>query len=317
MNEKKKTIISLVGPTACGKTSLGIQLAKEFSCEIISADSRQFYKEMCIGTARPQPSEMDGVPHHFSGFISVTENYNAGIFETDVLNFLTTYFTRNNMAILVGGSGLYVNAVLEGFDHIPPSDVSVRNAILAEMKKSGMEFMLEKLKSLDREYYETVDRKNPHRIVRALEVCIVSGLPYSSFRKKQQKESGGEGKKNMGRDFNIIKTGISYPRTVLNERINTRVDEMINNGLVNEVEKLIPYKNLNALKTLGYEELFDYFEKENRQPADLLKAIELIKQNTRKFAKRQMTWFKKDADIAWFDPEDSDKIKSFIKGNLN
>lgn len=277
---------------------------------------------MNIGTAKPDLLEMHEIPHHFIDFISIRDNYNAGKFETDVLKFLEKYFLRNNIALLVGGSGLYVKTVCEGMDKIPPSDKIIREKLNEELKINGIESLLEKLKSLDKDYFKVVDKKNPHRIIRALEVCLVSGLPYSSFRIKDNNayemaevgsrpvvQQGRRGERKKNRDFNIIKIGLELPRQELYERINKRVDEMIDKGLVDEARKLFPFRNLNALQTVGYEELFEYFE--NKIPLE--KAIGLIKQNTRRFAKRQMTWFRKDKEINWFHPQEKEKIFSFLK----
>ncbi len=280
-----KTLITVVGPTASGKTSLSIEIARQLNCEIISADSRQFYKEMNVGTAKPSTAEMHGIPHHFIDFISVKDEYNAGKYETDVVNFLEHYFQKKNVAILVGGSGLYVNAVCNGMDEIPPSDKNTRQKINEELRKNGLEYLLKKLKILDEKYYHEADKNNPHRIIRALEVCIISGVSYSSFRKKESYKK---------RNFNIQKIGLEISREILYQRINKRTDEMIKNGLAEEAEKLFPLRNLNALKTVGYEELFQYFE----HKFSLEKSVELIKQNTRRFAKRQITWFKKDKETA-------------------
>lgn len=272
---------------------------------------------MNIGTAKIQPAEMEGVPHHFIDFISILEDYNAGKFETDVLTFLEKYFQRNKIALLVGGSGLYVQAVCEGMDKIPSSDKITREKLKEEWREKGPGALLEKLKSLDEKYYETVDKKNPHRIIRALEVCLVTGHPYSSFRIRESSADEdtelkkGDTKKET-RDFDILRIGLELPREALYDRINQRVDEMVDKGLIEEAEKLLPFRRLNALQTVGYEELFDYFENK----ISLEKAIELIKRNTRRFAKRQMTWFRKDKEITWFHPGEKEKILSFIKSMM-
>lgn len=258
--------------------------------------------------------ETEGIPHHFIDFISIHEEYNAGKFGMDVLNFLDEYFQHNNIALLTGGSGLYVQAVCDGMDKIPPSDKTTREKLIDELREKGLDSLLEKLKSLDKKYYESADKKNPHRIIRALEVCQVSGLPYSSFRRRElsmnkiPETKRGEAKKKAG-GFDTIKIGLELPRADLYERINQRVDEMIGKGLIEEAEKLRPFRHLNALQTVGYEELFDYFENK----ISLEKAVELIKRNTRRFAKRQMTWFRKDKEITWFHPGEKEKILSFIK----
>lgn len=306
-----KTLIAIVGPTASGKTALSIELARKFNCEIISADSRQFFKEMSIGTAKPNTAEMQGIPHHFIDFISIKENYNAGKFGEDVLKFLEKYFQKKNIAILVGGSGLYVQAVCDGMDKVPPSDEKIRAELNAQLKEKGLEFLLEKLKIIDKKYYDEADKKNPHRIIRALEVCIISGVPYSSFRKSTKDDSSAtltHQKRTKERNFKVIKIGIEFPREKLYDRINQRVDKMFEHGLIEEAKNLHRFKSLNALQTVGYEELFEYFE----DKISLEDAVEKIKQNTRRFAKRQMTWFKKDKEIFWFSPEEKEKIFSFV-----
>ncbi len=312
-----KTLIAIVGPTASGKTKLSIQLAKTFSCEIISADSRQFYKEMNIGTAKTKYSEMEGIPHHFINFISVSENYNAGRYAQDVKNFLSDYFKKKNMAILTGGSGLYISAVLNGLDLIPPSDKKVREQLNEELLANGIESLLRKLEILDTNYYQRVDKNNPRRILRALEVCILSGLPYSSFRNKENGTNEKSGREGVNKNnFRIIKIGLELPREKLYEGINKRVDVMMEQGLLKEANDLLPFRNYNALQTVGYEELFDYFDKmklANSTDANLLEcATALIKRNSRRYAKRQMTWFRKDKEINWFNPEETEKILEFI-----
>lgn len=283
---KNKTLISIVGPTAIGKTSFSVHIAKQLNCEIISADSRQFFKEMSIGTAKPTPEEMEGVPHHFVNFLPVEEFYTAGKFENDVLAKLTELFQKDDVAIMVGGSGLYVNAVLSGIDEIP-SNPRIREELNAELEEKGLRYMQQKLKKLDYEHYLAMDRRNPQRLIRAIEVCLATGKKYSDLRNHTPKE----------RDFNIIKIGLTADREIIYDRINRRVDEMVKGGLIEEVKSLLPKRRLNALNTVGYKELFTHFDGE----WELDFALEKIKQNTRNFAKRQLTWFKKDKETKWFD----------------
>lgn len=293
-----KTLIVIAGPTAIGKTSLSISLAKYFNCEIISADSRQFYKELTIGTAKPTVSEMQGITHHLINSHAVTEDYNVGKYETDVINLLDSLFIENKFVIMVGGSGLYIDAVCKGFDELPQADMKVRNQINNIYKEKGIDGLQSLLKELDEEYYNKVDLQNPQRISRALEVCLSTGIPYSTFRKGKAKQ----------RNFNIIKIGLNTNRDELYKRINNRVDEMMQHGLLKEIEQLQPYKHLNSLQTVGYKELFDYLDGKTEFNA----AIELIKQNTRRYAKRQLTWFRKDEEIKWFEPTEPENIISYI-----
>jgi len=293
------TLIVVCGPTASGKTQLAIKLAKHFSAEIISADSRQVFRELKIGSAPPSPEELKEVKHHFIASRNLEEDYNADHYEKDVLKLLEKIFQKNNFAILAGGSGLYIDAVCNGFDNVPGSFPEIRKDLQDLFKEKGIEALREKLKELDPEYYKKVDLNNPQRILRALEACMGSGKPFSSFRK---------GKKNQ-RDFNTIKIGLDVSRELLYKKIDERVDEMMNKGLLEEVSKLISKKNLNALKTVGYKELFDYLEGKT----SLDKAVELIKRNTRRYAKRQLTWFRKDKEINWFHAEETEKIIRLIE----
>lgn len=295
---KNKTLISIVGPTAIGKTSFSVQLAKQLNCEIISADSRQFFKEMSIGTAKPTPEEMKGIPHHFVDFLPIEEFYTAGKFENDVLAKLTELFQKDDVAIMVGGSGLYVNAVLSGIDEIP-SNPEIRAELNSELEEKGLRHMQQKLKKLDYEHYLAMDRRNPQRLIRAIEVCLVTGKKYSDLRNHTPKE----------REFNIIKIGLTADREIIYDRINQRVDEMVKEGLIEEVKSLLPKRELNALNTVGYKELFTHFDGE----WELDFALEKIKQNTRNFAKRQLTWFKKDKETKWFDTlQELPKIEELI-----
>ena len=299
---KKKTLISIVGPTAIGKTALSIELAKAHKCEIISADSRQFFKEMSIGTAKPSLEEMDGVVHHFVDCISIDEFYTAGQFEKDVMGKLSELFEKQDVAIMVGGSGLYVNAVLAGIDEIP-SNLELRNELNQELEEKGLRHMQQKLKKLDYEHFKFMDKQNPQRLIRAIEVCLITGKKYSDLRNQTAKK----------REFDIIQVGITADREIIYDRINQRVDKMVNDGLVEEVTGLFAQKELNSLNTVGYKEIFNHLEGE----CELDFAIEKIKQNTRNFAKRQLTWFKKDEKTKWFDiMNEKDKLTKHIEKSL-
>lgn len=298
-----KSLIVILGPTAVGKTSVAVELAKTLQTEILSADSRQFFREMNIGTAKPAPKELSAVKHHFINSLSVTNEYNVGMFERDALKILDTLFQNKNSVIMAGGSGLYINAVCNGFDEVPQADKEIR-ANLAEMyKREGIAYLQTTLKKLDEEHYKKVDIKNPHRLIRAIEVCMTTGKPYSELRKGEKKK----------RNFIPIKIGLNIDREKLYDRINTRVDSMIADGLLEEVKALAPFraggKQLNSLLTVGYKELFDHLEGKT----ELAAAVELIKQNTRNFAKRQLTWFRKDTEIKWFEPSDLAGMIAFIK----
>ena len=300
MGNSKKTLITIVGPTAIGKTSLSILIASYFKTEIISCDSRQFYKEMTIGTAVPEKEELAEVPHHFIQNRSVFEDYNVGAFERDALNVLDTLFKKHNIVVMVGGSGLYVKAVLEGLDDFPKIDPTIRLELNNIYKNEGIIPLQQQLKKLDIETYNTISLDNPQRIIRALEICIGTNLPYSSFK--------GKGKRK--RDFESIIVGLNGDRQKIYDRINYRVDLMVKKGLLDEAKKLHPQKSLNALQTVGYKELFLFFDGKITKEY----AVEEIKKNTRRFAKRQLTWFKKDPNIYWFDFEtDTTKILKKIE----
>jgi tRNA dimethylallyltransferase len=300
-----KYLITIVGPTAIGKTSLSIALAKHFGCEIISCDSRQFFKEMTIGTAVPNEKELSEAKHHFIHNKSIFENYTVGDFEKEAILKLDELHTTSDFAILVGGSGLYVDAVLKGFDEFPEIESSVREQVNADYEKLGITYLQQKLEELDSYYYKSISidnpqtLQNPQRMMRFVEVCIGSGKPYSSFMNK----------KNNIRNFTPIIIGLEATRSVIYDRINQRVEVMINEGLLAEAEKVFPNKNLNALQTVGYRELFEYFEGK----ITLAFAIEEIKKNTRRFAKRQLTWFKRNENTKWFDySTERKKIIEFI-----
>lgn len=293
-----KNLIVIVGPTAVGKTAMSIAIAKAFECPVVSADSRQFFKEMNIGTAKPAEAEIEGVTHYFINSHSITDDFNVGKYETEVISLLEKLFQTNEKVILVGGSGLYIDAVCKGFDELPEADQEIRIKINLLLTTDGIEGLQKLLKELDINYYNKVDLQNPQRLSRALEVCLTTGKPYSELRKGKIKK----------RNFNIIKVGINTSRELLYDRINTRVDEMMKNGLLNEVKSLQDFKHLNALQTVGYKELFDHLENN----LDLNSAIELIKQNTRRFAKRQLTWFHRDEEIKWFEPNQAEEILMYI-----
>lgn len=284
---KNKTLIIIAGPTASGKTAASIEAAKYFNTEIISADSRQFYKEMNIGTAKPSPEELSAVPHHFIDFLPLEEKWSAAKFEKEALNLLEKLFKKHDVVICTGGSGLYIKALTEGFDEMPSGLEKERKALTQELKEKGLSPLLQELKHKDPEYYAAVDKNNRQRIIRALEVMRGTGKPFSEFRKGERKE----------RPFNIVKTALKMNRDQLYDRINKRVDEMIEAGLFEEAEKLYPKRELNALQTVGYTEIFDYMEgKYDRE-----EAIRLIKRNTRRYAKRQITLFNKQG-FEWVEP---------------
>ncbi|WP_353086599.1 tRNA (adenosine(37)-N6)-dimethylallyltransferase MiaA [Flavobacterium sp.] len=285
-------LITVIGPTAIGKTALAIALAKHFGSEILSCDSRQFYKEMRIGTAVPSPEELAAVPHHCIQHISIQDTYNVGNFETEALQLLNQLFQKNPIQIMVGGSGLYVDAVLRGFDEFPTLEGTIRETINQRFKEEGLAYLQETLQRLDPQYFNklaaenTQTLQNPQRMKRFVEVCLGTGKPYSSFI----------GKKEKVRPFQSICIGLEAERHELYDRINRRVDQMMADGLLEEVRALYPQRHLNALQTVGYRELFSYLDGD----VDLQTAIENIKMNTRRFAKRQMTWFKRDPDTLWF-----------------
>lgn len=302
-------LITIIGPTAIGKTALSIALAQHFGCEIISCDSRQFFKEMYIGTAVPSEVELASATHHFIENKSIFEKYSVGDFEKEALEKLDELFAKNNIQIMVGGSGLYVDAVLKGFDEFPDIDEDIRTEINSKFDALGIEFLQHKLQELDPDYYKKLEienpqtLQNPQRMKRFVEVCIGSGLPYSDFI----------GKRNSKRNFTPIIIGLESEREIMYDRINQRVDLMFEAGLVDEVKQLLPHKNRNALQTVGYRELFDYFEGK----CTLEFAAAQIKQNTRRFAKRQMTWFKRSENAIWFDYEtDKNEIIQSIDSKI-
>lgn len=294
----KNFLIVLLGPTGVGKTDISIDIARYFKCDIISADSRQFYKEMRIGTAVPADDQLQAVTHHFIRFISVNDYYSSSLFERDVLVLLPSLFSKNNIVLLTGGSGMYLNSVCDGIDDIPDVDPAIRTKYIEKYKQEGIEGLRVALKLLDPEHYARVDLKNYKRIIRALEICETTGRPYSSFLLKQKRE----------RDFSIIKIGLERTREDLYNRINARVDMMIEAGLENEAKQLYPFRNLNALNGVSYREFFDVFDGK----ISVEKAIELIKRNSRRYAKRQMTWWARDEEIRWFHPDRVQEMIEFI-----
>jgi len=282
---KEKKLIILLGPTGVGKTELSLQMAEELGTEIISCDSRQMYREMKIGTAAPTEEELKRVPHHFIGHLSIHDYYSCGRFEIDALAKCNELFQSHDTVIMTGGSMLYIDAVCKGIDDIPNIDEELRQSLLERYQNEGIENIRQELKILDPDYYKIVDLQNHKRIIHALEVCIQSGKPYSSFRSESVKK----------RPFTIEKIGLNRPREVLYDRINKRVDTMMENGLLEEAKSLYPFKGLNALNTVGYKELFNYFD--GIWTLDF--AIQMIKQNSRRYAKKQLTWFNRDSEITW------------------
>ncbi|MCJ7466270.1 MAG: tRNA (adenosine(37)-N6)-dimethylallyltransferase MiaA [Maribacter sp.] len=289
MKRKKKTLISIVGPTGIGKTKLAIAIAAYFKTEIISADSRQFYKEMYIGTAVPSHQELKAVTHHFVQHKSIFDSYSVGDFEREAMSKLITLFKEYDIVVLVGGSGLYIDALLKGLDRFPKIDPKIRRDLNEMLRTKGIEALQEQLKVLDNDYYAKVDIQNPHRLIRALEICMGTGKPYSSFLNKAQ----------VKRPFQMITLGITAHRKIIYDRIEQRVDAMMQQGLLEEAKALFSYSALNALQTVGYKELFRHLNGE----WDLEIAVSEIKKNTRRFAKRQLTWFKRDPSIIWIDIE--------------
>lgn len=302
MNNSSKTLIIILGPTASGKTSLAIEIAKHYDTEIISADSRQFYREIPIGTAAPDISQLVECKHHFIGHLGIKENYNVSRFEKDVIELLKLKFKTNDTMVMVGGSGLYINAVCDGIDELPDPDENIRQTLNNLFSEKGLSALNAKLEDLDPEYFAIVDKNNPKRLIRAIEVCLQTGKTYTELRKN----------KSLDRDFRIIKIGIELPRSVLNERIHQRTDDMIKQGWLEEAEGVFPFRELNALNTVGFKELFAYLD----GSWSLDKAIEKIKTNTRRFAKRQMTWFRKDKGIDWFSPDNKTAIFNFLNRNI-
>jgi len=294
----KKTLIVITGPTAVGKTACCLDIAKHYGLPIINADSRQIFQELRIGTARPTEEQMQKVKHYFVGTLRLDDYYSASLFEQQVLALLGQLFMTYDYALMAGGSMMYIDAVCDGIDDIPTIDDVTRETMKRRLKEEGLEALCEALKRLDPDYYEIVDRQNPRRVIHALEICTMTGKTYTSFRKREKRE----------RPFEIIKIGLNRPREELYTRINQRVDQMIADGLLDEARQLYPLKGLNALNTVGYKELFDYFDGR----WSLEEAVERIKGNTRRYARKQLTWFKKDERIRWYHPDDQNKIMNEI-----
>jgi tRNA dimethylallyltransferase len=294
----KKYLIIVAGPTAVGKTSVAVEIASKLTTEIINADSRQIYREMKIGTAVPSDDQQSSIKHHLLAHRSVREYYNASMYEVDVIGLLKVLFNRYEHVVMSGGSGMYIRAVCSGIDNLPAVDREVRSLLRKEFNEHGKDFMLEKLKRADPAYYDIVDRNNPKRILKALEVYAQSGYPYSSFLTGSTKN----------RDFSTIKIGLDRDRNDLHNLINTRVDQMMKAGLLDEVSKLYPYRHLNALNTVGYKELFAYMD----GCISLEEAVDQVKSHSRQYARRQLTWFRKDREFRWFHPDDLDTIMDYI-----
>ena len=298
MTENPKFLIIIAGPTAVGKTSVAIQIAKHFNTEIISADSRQIFKELNIGVARPSIEELAEVKHHFIANKSIDQYFSAGEYEREVIALLDDLFKTKNVLVLCGGTGFYINAILNGFDEIPQIDEKIREVLNQQLKENGIEPLQQKLKELDEETYNEIDIYNTQRIIRAIEVCIGTQQKFSSFKRKN----------NVQRNFTPIKIGLNISKEQLHHNINTRVDEMIRQGFLEEAKSVINYRNHNALQTVGYKELFDFIDKKTT----LKEAVELIKLHTRQYAKRQLTFFNKNKDYTWFQPKEIKAIISFI-----
>lgn len=297
-----KTAIFIAGPTAVGKTDVAIQIAEWLQTEIISFDSRQFYKELKIGAAPPSPEELNRVRHHLVGHLSVKDDYSAGDFEKEALAKLDEIFEKHDTAVLVGGSGLYMRILTDGFDEMPDIPTEVREKLNSELSEKGLEALANELKETDPKYYDTVDKQNPQRVIRALEVIRSTGNTYTSYRQGEK----------TARPFNIIKIGLDLPREKLYERINLRVDKMMEAGLEQEVKQLLPCRNQNSMQTVGYKELIRHFDGE----INLTTAVEEIKKNSRRYAKRQLTWFRKEKDVEWFSPFEVVEIKKYISVKL-
>ena len=305
MVSSDKTLIVLTGPTAVGKTAVSLDIAKHFGIPVINADSRQIFKELRIGTARPTEAEMEEVKHYFVGTLGIEDYYSASLYEQQVLELLDKEFQSHDYALLSGGSMMYIDAVCDGIDDIPTIDDQTRETMKRRLKEEGLEALVEELRRLDPDYYEIVDRQNPRRVVHALEICVMTGKTYTSFRSKERRSK--EKSRNV-RPFHIIKIGLNREREELYNRINARVDQMMSDGLLEEVKALYPKKELNALNTVGYKELFDYLD--GRWPLE--EAVERIKGNTRRYARKQLTWYKKDEHIRWFHPDDKQSLMNYI-----
>lgn len=303
MQKESKYLIVIAGATASGKSALAVELAKKLNTVVISADSRQFFREMSIGTAKPTQQEMEGVPHYFIDSHSITEPYSVGDFERDVLQLLGKLFAEQDVVIMAGGSGLYFRAVCHGVDDFPETNPENRRSLQQLIAEQGLEGLQQLLLEKDPEYYRKVDLNNPQRIIRALEVCLSSGKPYSSFRTGETKE----------RPFTCLKIGLEWDREALYQRIDRRVDDMMAKGLLNEARNLFALRYLNALQTVGYQELFEYLEGK----ISLETAVELIKRNSRRYAKRQLTWLRKEPDVNWFNAGETATITAFLQEQIH
>ena len=299
MSSKRGTLIVVGGPTGSGKSALAVEIAKHFGAPIISTDSRQMYRGMAIGTAQPTKEELTAVKHYFIADREPEDDFNCGRYEVEALTLLDRLFAENRYVVAVGGSGLYIQALCSGMDSLPEADEELRNTLKARLESEGLESLFAELQRLDPTYAEVVDRCNPARVMRALEVCIATGKPYSELRSGTVVE----------RPFNIIKIATDMPRDILYDRINRRVDMMVEEGLLAEAESMYPKRHLNALQTVGYRELFDYFDGK----CSLEEAIELVKRNSRRYAKRQMTWFRRDSEFRWFTPSNLSEIIAYIE----
>ena len=293
-----KTLIVITGPTAVGKTALCLDIAQHFVIPIINADSRQIYKELKIGTASPTPEQLAKVKHYFVGSLSLNDYYSASLFEQQTMEILEREFAKSDFALMAGGSMMYIDAVCEGIDDIPTVDDQTRETLKARLASEGLEILVEELRQLDPEYYEIVDKQNPRRVVHGLEICLMTGKTYTSFRKREKKQ----------RPFRIVKIGLNREREELYNRINQRVDQMMAEGLLDEAKSLYPMRHMNALNTVGYKEMFAYLD----GTWTLEEAVERIKGNTRRYARKQLTWYKKDEQIRWFHPDEKEKIISYI-----
>ena len=296
------TLIVLIGPTGVGKTELSLKIAEHCHTEIISSDSRQLYADLKIGTAAPTPEQLKRVPHHFVGTLQLTDYYSAARYEEEVMEKLKELFQTHSSVVMTGGSMMYIDAVCKGIDDIPTIDSDTRELMLKHYEKEGLEALCAELKLLDPEYYAQVDVKNPKRVIHALEICYMTGKTYTSFRTRSQKK----------RPFNILKIGLRREREELYERINRRVDLMMEEGLLEEAKRVYPYRSLNSLNTVGYKELFKFLDGEWELPF----AIEKVKQNSRIYSRKQMTWFKRDADITWFHPDQETEIMEYISRQI-
>ena len=292
------TLIVITGPTAVGKTQLTLELAKHYGIPVINADSRQIYKELKIGTASPTEEQLKQVRHYFVGSKSINEYYNASMYEQEVMQLLESLFTTSPVQMLSGGSMMYIDAVCNGIDDIPTIREDIRTEMKRRYQEEGLEALCEDLKKLDPEHYETVDRQNYRRVIHALEICYQTGKTYTSFRKQTKKE----------RPFKIVKIGLNRNREELYKRINQRVDDMMAQGLLDEARAMAPYREVNALNTVGYKELFDYMD----ERWSLEEAVERIKGNTRRYARKQLTWYKRDENIRWFHPDQQQEILNYI-----